>query len=89
MDELISAELAEEIRPRALRGAGIASVAASLPERVVGNEEIAARAGVSPDWILERTGVRERRFADPGDRLTEFAAKAGLDALAAAGHRGR
>ena len=85
MDELIAAELAEEIRPRVLRGAGIASVAASLPGRVVGNEEIAARAGVSPDWILERTGVRERRFADPGDLLTDFAARAGLDALAAAG----
>ena len=84
MDELIGANLAEEMLPETRRGAGIASVAASLPQRVVANEEIAERAGVSPDWIVERTGVEERRVAEPGERLTEYAADAGLAAMAAA-----
>ena len=95
MDELISSGLAEEIAPAAEldpangrssgTGAGIASVAAALPDRVVTNEEIGERAGVSPEWIVERTGVQTRRFAAPDERLTEYAAAAGLSALASAG----
>jgi 3-oxoacyl-[acyl-carrier-protein] synthase-3 len=65
-------------------GAGVASVGASLPERAIGNAEIAERIGVEPEWIVERTGVGSRRSADPGTRLTELAADAGLRALAAA-----
>jgi 3-oxoacyl-[acyl-carrier-protein] synthase III len=85
MDELIGAGLAEEALPRTRRGAGITSVSASLPQRVVGNEEVAERAGVSADWIVERTGVEERRVAEPGERLTEYAADAGRTAIEAAG----
>ena len=65
--------------------AGIASVAAVLPPDRVGNDEIAERIGVSPEWILERTGIRERRKAAEGASLTELAAEAGRRALAAAG----
>jgi 3-oxoacyl-[acyl-carrier-protein] synthase III len=84
MDELIGAALPEQL-DRRVAGAGIASVAASLPPRVVGNDEIAERAGVSAEWIVERTGVRERRVAEPGERLTEYAADAGRAAIAGAG----
>ncbi|MBM3667410.1 MAG: beta-ketoacyl-ACP synthase III [Actinobacteria bacterium] len=86
MDELITASLGHDAAaPRPIAGAGVASVAAALPERVVGNEEIAARVGVTPEWIVERTGVRERRVADPGIKLTELAARAGSSALETAG----
>jgi 3-oxoacyl-[acyl-carrier-protein] synthase-3 len=68
-----------------LRTAAIASIARALPERVVGNDEIAAAAGVSDDWIVARTGVRERRIAGPGERLSELAADAGRQALERAG----
>ena len=84
MDELIAAAFPEEL-DRGIAGAGIASVAATLPKRVVGNDEIAERAGVSADWIVERTGVQERGVAEPGERLTEYAAEAGRAAIAAAG----
>lgn len=86
MDELIAAALADDApaRPVAI-GAGVASVAMSLPRRVVDNEAIAERIGVTPEWIVERTGVSARRVASPGDRLTEYAADAGLAALAGAG----
>jgi 3-oxoacyl-[acyl-carrier-protein] synthase III len=40
---------------------------------------------VSEDWIVSRTGIRERRVAAPDERLSEFAARAGERALARAG----
>jgi 3-oxoacyl-[acyl-carrier-protein] synthase-3 len=51
------------------------------------NAEIAARIGVAPDWIVERTGIRERRHAQGGS-LTALAVEAGAKALRAAGVRG-
>jgi 3-oxoacyl-(acyl-carrier-protein) synthase III len=66
-------------------GAAIASVAASLPQTVVPNGQIAARLGVSDDWIVRRTGIRERRFAEPTERLTAHATNAAAAALRRAG----
>jgi 3-oxoacyl-[acyl-carrier-protein] synthase-3 len=68
-----------------LRGAAIESVAYAVPDAVVSNESIADRLGVSEDWIVARTGIRERRFAAPGERLDELAAEAGRRALKRAG----
>jgi 3-oxoacyl-[acyl-carrier-protein] synthase III len=67
------------------RGAAIASIARALPERVVRNEEIAAIAGVTDQWIVARTGVRERRKLGPGERLSDLASSAGREALEGAG----
>jgi 3-oxoacyl-[acyl-carrier-protein] synthase III len=64
--------------------AGIASVAAALPEMVVDNEAIAAPLGLDSEWITTRTGVRERRRAAEGETLVELAAGAGERALALA-----
>jgi 3-oxoacyl-[acyl-carrier-protein] synthase III len=66
-------------------GAAIASVGVSLPHRVVPNAQIAARLGVSDEWIVRRTGIRERRFAEPGERLTAHATGAAAAALRRAG----
>jgi 3-oxoacyl-[acyl-carrier-protein] synthase III len=60
-------------------------VAGALPPRVVPTSDIAARLGVTEQWIESRTGVRERRRAAPGDRLADLAAAAGRDALERAG----
>jgi 3-oxoacyl-[acyl-carrier-protein] synthase-3 len=56
---------------------------------VVRAAETAERLGVEEEWILARTGVRERRFAAADDRLDDLAALAGERALAAAGVRAR
>lgn len=86
MDELIGAALAgEPAAGRRLAGAGIASLGIALPEREVGNEPIAERVGVTPDWIVERTGVHTRRMVEPGEKLTELAAQAGVRAMDSAG----
>jgi 3-oxoacyl-[acyl-carrier-protein] synthase-3 len=65
--------------------AGIASISAALPERVVGNDEIAARLGVDGEWIASRTGVLERRHAAEDVTLAELAAETAVTALKGAG----
>ena len=70
---------------RTVRGAGIASVAMCVPDRVVENAQIAERIGVEPSWIARRTGIEERRIAWPEERLSAFASEAGQLALERAG----
>jgi 3-oxoacyl-[acyl-carrier-protein] synthase III len=66
-------------------GAAISGVAMAVPTRMVSNQEIAARLGVEEQWITKRTGTSERPWAEPGERMSEFAAQAGRGALARAG----
>jgi 3-oxoacyl-[acyl-carrier-protein] synthase-3 len=63
-----------------LRGFG-----AYLPDRVVGNDEMAALLSVDPAWIREMSGIEERRFAAEGETVAMMAAQAGEAALAKAG----
>ncbi len=56
-----------------------------LPERVVGNAEIAALLGVEPEWIHEMSGIVERRFAGDGESVAMMGAAAGVAALARSG----
>jgi len=72
-------------QPAALVRAGIVGLGSALPQRVVTNAEINAQIGVADDWIVRRTGIRERRYAEPGAKLHELAAAAGAAALADAG----
>src|ERR1039458_8309941 len=68
--------------------AGIVGLGSALPDRVVPNAEVTASIGVDDDWIVRRTGIRERRYAEPGARLSELAAAAARAALADAGMAG-
>jgi 3-oxoacyl-[acyl-carrier-protein] synthase-3 len=52
---------------------------------VLGNAEAAAAAGVSEEWIVRRTGIRERRIAAEGEGAAAMATQAGRAALASAG----
>ncbi len=63
--------------------AGVLGTGSFLPERVLNNRELAERFGCSEEWILTRTGIRERRFAEPGTGSSELgiiAAQRALDA---------
>lgn len=55
---------------------GIISIGSHLPEHIIGNDRIAEWAGVSEEWIHERTGIRERRYARPGTATSDLAAHA-------------
>ncbi len=80
-----SAEADRRLRDVRPRTASILGLGTALPERVVGSAEIARRHGLDPAWIHQRTGVRERRFAGPGESLAGLATAAARAALDAAG----
>ncbi len=67
------------------RPAAVLSVATEMPEGRLTTADLAERFGVTEEWIVSRTGIRERRRAAPDERLSDFAARAGVKALAAAG----
>jgi len=81
---LIDPEPATVPQPLVRCGAEMVSVGTALPARVVPNEAIAERLGIDATWIVKRTGIEERRSAEPGERLFEFAAAAAAEALAEA-----
>jgi 3-oxoacyl-[acyl-carrier-protein] synthase III len=56
-----------------------------VPERVVTNDELAQHVDTSDEWIIERTGIRERRMAAPEQALSDLALPAARAALADAG----
>jgi 3-oxoacyl-[acyl-carrier-protein] synthase-3 len=57
----------------------------AVPERRVSNAEIAQRLAVDERWISKRTGTGSRPWAREGERLSDFAARAGAKALDRAG----
>ena len=59
-----------------------------LPERIVTNDELAARLDTSDDWIRQRTGIAERRIAAPGELTSDLATEAARRALERAGMSG-
>ena len=56
-----------------------------LPETVLTNAMLAERVETTDDWIVSRTGIRERRVADPDDKTSDLALRASQAAIAAAG----
>ncbi|HVD42262.1 MAG TPA: beta-ketoacyl-ACP synthase III [Gaiellaceae bacterium] len=67
----------------------ITGVGAYAPERVLTNDELATLVDTSDEWIMERTGIRERRIAAPEQALTDLALPAAQAALAQAGVEGK
>lgn len=65
--------------------AGIFGIGAALPDRVVTNADLVARLDTSDEWIVRRTGIRERRRLPPGEPLAALAAEACERALRDAG----
>lgn len=65
--------------------ARIAGTGSYLPERVMTNEALERMVATSDAWIVERTGIRERRIAAPGEACSDLGTRAAERALAAAG----
>jgi len=63
----------------------IAGTGAYLPERVMENHEFEAFLDTSDEWIRERTGIRRRHVAAPGETTSDMAVAASEAALASAG----
>ncbi len=66
--------------PVAIVGWGLA-----VPEGRITNADLEARVDTSDEWIVERTGIRERRIAGPGETTATLATTAGASAMKRAG----
>ena len=66
---------------------GITGLGVHVPERVFTNKDLEQYVDTSDEWIVERTGIRERRFAAEDEALTDIAKPAALAALEDAGVR--
>jgi 3-oxoacyl-[acyl-carrier-protein] synthase-3 len=56
-----------------------------LPQRVLSNQDLAKTVDTSDEWIVQRTGIHERRIAAPGELTSDLALAAARAAIAAAG----
>jgi 3-oxoacyl-[acyl-carrier-protein] synthase III len=64
---------------------GITGLGVNAPARVVTNDDLAQYVDTSDEWIVERTGIHERRMATQDEALTDIALPAARAALADAG----
>lgn len=63
----------------------IRSVGAYLPAQVMTNDDLAKMVDTSDEWIVQRTGIRQRHIAAEGENTSDLATEAGKKALANAG----
>ena len=66
-------------------GAIITGTGSSLPEKRLTNDDLARMVDTSDEWIVQRTGIRERRIAGPGESTATLGAAAARKAIEAAG----
>jgi 3-oxoacyl-[acyl-carrier-protein] synthase-3 len=64
---------------------GIRGVGSYVPERRLTNQDLERMVDTNDEWIVTRTGIRERRIAAPDEATSDLALKASVRALEAAG----
>src|SRR5215216_74856 len=63
----------------------VTGLASRVPERVLTNDDLSTMMDTSDEWIRERTGIRERRIAEPEEALSDLCLPACRDAIEQAG----
>lgn len=63
----------------------LTGVGGHLPDRILTNAELSRTVDTSDEWIIARTGIRERRIAADGEKTSDLATAAARKALDAAG----
>jgi 3-oxoacyl-[acyl-carrier-protein] synthase III len=71
--------------PQPNRSVSIIGTGSYVPERILTNAELEKRVDTNDEWIVTRTGIRERRIAADGEHTSDMAAKAALRAMDQAG----
>ena len=71
--------------PQGARGAIITGWGTALPDKTLTNADLEAIVDTSDEWIVQRTGIRERRKAAPDQSSGDLATEAAREALADAG----
>ncbi len=67
------------------KAVGIIGIGTYVPEKIMTNKDLEKIVETSDEWIVERTGIRERRIAAPDMATSDLASRAALKALADAG----
>ncbi len=81
-----SAAQPDRTRPRAGgRPVTIASLATYVPPRLLTNADLEKMVETSDDWIMQRTGIRERHIVDPGVATSDLGTEAAKKAIERAG----
>jgi 3-oxoacyl-[acyl-carrier-protein] synthase-3 len=70
--------------PRSLLGVQILGTGSYVPELVVTNQDLKETHGFDPDWIFNRTGINERRFAQAHQATSDLCVQAAIRCLKAA-----
>jgi 3-oxoacyl-[acyl-carrier-protein] synthase-3 len=68
-----------------MRRSVLLGTGSALPRTAVSNAELAGRVETTDEWIVERTGIRNRHIAQADETTATLAAEAGRKAMAAAG----
>jgi 3-oxoacyl-[acyl-carrier-protein] synthase-3 len=68
-----------------IRRSIIAGAGSALPKRAVTNEELSRTVDTTDEWIVERTGIRNRYIAGEGETTASLATEAARNALVHAG----
>jgi 3-oxoacyl-[acyl-carrier-protein] synthase III len=68
-----------------LRRTQISGLATYVPPRLLTNQDLEKLVSTSNEWILQRTGIRERHIVDPGVATSDLAREASVKAIAQAG----
>lgn len=63
----------------------IAGIGFSVPEKIVSNHDLAQMMDTSNEWIIERTGIEDRRYVAPGQSTSDLGAEASRQAITMAG----
>src|SRR5579883_2259836 len=74
-----------EPRTQSLTGVQILGTGSYVPDNVVTNVDLLESHGFDPDWIVNRTGIHERRFALPHQATSDLCAHAAVKCLKASG----
>jgi 3-oxoacyl-[acyl-carrier-protein] synthase-3 len=73
------------VLPDGLIKAGVAGVGTYVPEQIITNADLEKIIDTSDEWIVSRSGIRERRIAPPEMATSDFAVIAAQEAIADAG----
>jgi 3-oxoacyl-[acyl-carrier-protein] synthase-3 len=73
------------LKPQQRVRAKISSVGAYVPPRLLTNADLETMVTTNDEWIVERTGIRQRHLVDAGVATSNLAAEAAKDCLRAAG----
>ena len=82
---MVNAPLAQRSGPASLRPVKISGLSTYVPPRVLTNADLEKLVNTTDEWILQRTGIRERHIAEPGVATSDLAKIAAEGAMQEAG----